>query len=87
MNKIAFIKSKFGKKEFKPKLSSLIKVNSFIENLIEDINKLPDDNQRQNFLDKFKKNIFMSGDVWYRDLDEESKMQFHNLEIKYVTEE
>lgn len=84
LNKIANIKSKLGAKEFKPKLSSLIKVSSLIQSILDVINKLQSDDQKINYLDKYKNNVFMIDEFWYNDLSEEEKIQFHNLEIKFV---
>lgn len=83
MNKIANIKSKLGTKEFKPKLSSLIKVSSFIEEIQTVLTKLPSDDQRINYLNKFKSNVFAIDNFWYTELSEEEKIQFHNLQIKF----
>ena len=83
LNKIAKIKSKLGTKEFKPKLSSLIKVSSFIQNLKNVVEMLPDDEQRTTYLNKFKNNVFMIDEFWYNDLSEEDKIQFHNVFVKY----
>lgn len=83
MNKISSIKLKLGTKEFKPKLSSLIKVSSTIQDLKDTLVKLPDDEQRKSYLSKFKSNVFMIDEFWYNDLSEEEKIQFHNVEIKY----
>ena len=58
-------------------------VSFFIEDLSIELNKLPNDEQRKNYLDKFKKNIFMVDDFWYKDLSEEEKIKFHNVYIKY----
>jgi len=83
LNKISSIKLKLGTKEFKPKLSSLIKVSSTIQDLKDTLVKLPDDEQRKSYLSKFKSNVFMIDEFWYNDLSEEEKIQFHNVEIKY----
>lgn len=86
MNKISILKKQFKKNNtdyYNSVLSSLIKKSSFIENIIIDLNKLPDDEQRSNYLNRFKRNMFMIEEYWYRDLSESDKIQLQNVINRY----
>lgn len=58
-------------------------MNNFIDDLNLDLNKLPDDKQRLNFLERFRRNMFMIDEYWYRDLDETTKLKFEDVVNRY----
>lgn len=69
--------------KFKSTLSSLIKVSQFIEDVSVKLNMLPDDEQRKNFIEKYKKGVFSIDTYWYDDLSEEDKIQLQNVYSRY----